>query len=128
MSFKKTDRNMQVPRNLVACCFRSGNRLIVVRMDVNSGPAVARNAGIWAAKRLGVRLVCFTDADCQPEVSQLRRSFCTQAPGLAARVLITRRAQDASIYVWKLRIKPAPEVHVFACKLGHRQTGRGKLL
>ena len=49
-------------------CPRSGNRLIVVRLDTNSGPAVARNAGVWAAKRLGVRLVCFTDADCQPEV------------------------------------------------------------
>ena len=53
------------------CCPRSGNRLIVVRLDTNSGPAVARNAGIWAAKRLGVRLVCFTDADCQPEVPSI---------------------------------------------------------
>ena len=47
---------------------RSSERVIVVRLTVNSGPAVARNVGVWAAKRLGVRIICFMDADCQPEV------------------------------------------------------------
>ena len=65
------------PKTSLPVC--SGNCLIVVRLDVNSGPAVARNAGIWAAKRLGVRLVCFTDADCQPEVSHALE--CPAIPG-----------------------------------------------
>lgn len=47
---------------------RSGMRVLVVRLEANSGPATARNAGMCVARRLGVQLVCFLDADCLPEV------------------------------------------------------------
>lgn len=41
---------------------------MVLRMEVNSGPASARNAGLAVARKLGVQLVAFLDADCLPEV------------------------------------------------------------
>lgn len=40
-------------------------------MEVNSGPASARNAGLAVARKLGVQLVAFLDADCLPEVHLL---------------------------------------------------------
>jgi len=53
---------------------RSGMRVLVVRLEANSGPATARNAGLCVARRLGVQLVCFLDADCLPEVRVARVS------------------------------------------------------
>ena len=47
---------------------RSGARVMMLRLDVNSGPACARNAGMSVARKLGAQLVAFLDADCLPEV------------------------------------------------------------
>jgi len=49
----------------------SGARVMVLRMEVNSGPASARNAGLAVARKLGVQLVAFLDADCLPEPNWL---------------------------------------------------------
>lgn len=40
----------------------------MLRLEQNSGPAAARNAGLATARKLGVQTVAFMDADCLPEV------------------------------------------------------------
>lgn len=49
----------------VPSIFSSAN-MKVMRLHKNAGPAAARNYGLREAKRLGARLVCFLDADCEP--------------------------------------------------------------
>ena len=58
----------------------SGDRVVVVRLLQNSGPAFARNVGTRIARRLGSRLVCYMDADCMPDPSWVRANPCTQRP------------------------------------------------
>ena len=41
-------------------------QLVLLRLAVNSGPAVARNAGIAWTRRHGAYVICFLDADCAP--------------------------------------------------------------
>lgn len=58
----------------------SGVRVEVVRLESNCGPAAARNAGLWAVRKLGVQLACFLDADCMPEVGTVCSGAVTRAP------------------------------------------------
>ena len=48
---------------------------MVLRLEQNSGPAAARNAGLATARKLGVQTVAFMDADCLPEVCPLSKKF-----------------------------------------------------
>lgn len=43
--------------------------IILLRHDVNCGPATARNTGLRAARETDVEYVCFTDVDCLPKES-----------------------------------------------------------
>ncbi|KAK9845930.1 hypothetical protein WJX81_006218 [Elliptochloris bilobata] len=44
--------------------FDNLKQLVTLRLAVNSGPAVARNAGTAWAHRHGASVICFLDADC----------------------------------------------------------------
>ncbi len=40
---------------------------LILRMEQNSGPAAARNTGIFRAQSLACDIICFLDADCAPD-------------------------------------------------------------
>lgn len=47
--------------------FLSADTTVLVTLPVNRGPAAARNCGIATAKQHGANIICFCDADCQPQ-------------------------------------------------------------
>lgn len=42
------------------------DKLALIQLRCNRGPATARNCGIALAKERGANVICFLDADCQP--------------------------------------------------------------
>lgn len=50
----------------------AGDRLVVLRIVQNCGPAVARNLGVRLARDWGADVVCFMDADCLPDTRWLQ--------------------------------------------------------
>lgn len=79
----------------------SGARVLVIRLDINSGPAVARNAGIAAARKLSAHLIAFLDADCIPEPNWLGCMERAQHrhPGIVAgRTMSTRPHSYVGLY------------------------------
>lgn len=59
-------------------------QLVLLRLSVNSGPAVARNVGLaWVAAQ-GVSVACLLDADCSPGPGWLAAMAAAQAaePGI----------------------------------------------
>lgn len=93
-------------------CLCSGLRVLVVRLEHNVGPAAARNAGLWTARRLGAQLACFIDADCMPEVrifeNSSNKGFVRTSQGRApaqnsARLLGRRRLHAGGVLA---RISP----------------------
>lgn len=53
-------------------------------MEQNRGPAAARNVGLRRAREQGMDLVCFMDADCEPQPSWLAEmeAFQLRQPGI----------------------------------------------
>lgn len=41
-------------------------KLVLIQLRCNKGPATGRNCGIALAKERGANVICFLDADCQP--------------------------------------------------------------
>ena len=68
-------------------------QLVMLRLSVNSGPAVARNVGLaWVAAQ-GVSVACLLDADCSPGPGWLVAMAAAQAaePGIVCgRTVATR--------------------------------------
>ena len=63
---------------------RACAQLVLLRLSVNSGPAVARNVGLaWVAAQ-GVSVACLLDADCSPGPGWLAAMAAAQAaePGI----------------------------------------------
>ena len=63
---------------------RACAQLVLLRLSVNSGPAVARNVGLaWVAAQ-GVSVACLMDADCSPGPGWLAAMAAAQAaePGI----------------------------------------------
>ena len=46
---------------------KDNTTLQVLELEVNGGPAAARNAGTAAALQAGSRWICYTDVDCVPD-------------------------------------------------------------
>ena len=42
------------------------DKLALIQLQCNQGPATARNCGMALAKERGANVICFLDADCQP--------------------------------------------------------------
>lgn len=73
-----------------------GNTMLL-SLPVNRGPAAARNRGIEAAKQHGASIICFCDADCQPEPGWLAamEGAQQQTPGIVCGMTLSHAPHTA---------------------------------
>ena len=76
--------------------FRKDN-LMLIQLSANRGPATARNRGIAAAKHFGANIICFCDADCQPQQDWLAKMEMAQqeTPGIVSGMTLSDASTTA---------------------------------
>ena len=73
------------------------DKLALIQLRCNRGPATARNCGIALAKERGANVICFLDADCQPNsdwIATMERAQ-QEIPGIVCGKTLADASQTA---------------------------------